>query len=101
MKKVALLTLVFVGISFSGISQEKKEVKPERIKLYPSQHQSTIETPEQEITRLEQHLAALDEKEAWIKSNPEELKTATENDWFDQTEKTRKEIRTRLIELKK
>lgn len=101
MKKVALLIFVLAGISFNGVAQEQKENTPERIKLYPVTKTQRAETPEQEIARLENHLVALDEKESWIRSNPEELQKANENGWFEDANQSRKEIKARLIELKK
>lgn len=101
MKKVALLAMILAGMSVSAFSQEKNS-KPERMKLYPVQQETkTFASVEEEIAYCEQHLAALDAKEEWIRQNPEELKIATENGWFVKTEETRKELKARLIELKK
>lgn len=44
-------------------------------------------------------LNALDKKEAWIRSNPDELKKAQETGWFKNAEKTRAEVRKRIKEL--
>lgn len=101
MKKVAILALIFGGFVFNGYSQENNK-KPERIKLYPSTHTSETKlTPEQEIQECEQHLEALDAKEAWIKENPEELKIANENGWFANADQTRVQLKARIKELKK
>lgn len=95
------MALIFGGFVFNGYSQENNK-KPERIKLYPSTHANETKlTPEQEILECEQHLEALDGKEAWIKENPEELKIANENGWFEKADKTRVELKARIKELKK
>lgn len=57
------------------------------------------EAEKQELQSKKDLLAALDSKEAWIRSNPEELKIANENGWFTNAEKTRVEIRKRIKEL--
>ena len=95
------MALIFGGFVFNGYSQENNK-KPERIKLYPSSHANEEKlTPEQEIQECEQHLEALDAKEAWIKENPEELTKANESGWFTNAEKTRVELKARIKELKK
>ncbi|UKN02504.1 hypothetical protein K6119_03085 [Paracrocinitomix mangrovi] len=101
MKKLFLSVFVVLGASLGAVAQETPN-KPERIKLYPSSHSTNNElTPQEEIIKCEQHLEALDQKEAAIKSNPEELKIAQENGWFENAEKTRKELKARIEELKK
>ena len=101
MKKIAIVTFVFLGLSFTGFSQEQKETQPERIKLVPVEKETNIESPADEIERLQAHLEALDAKESWIRSNPDEMEKANESGWFEQAAKTRREINIRLTELNK
>jgi len=95
MKKI-LLSIVLIGSVSIGISQEN--LKPN------NQTQTEIngrltEAEKQELQSKRGLLTSLDKKEAWIRSNPEELAIATENGWFTNAEKTRKEIRQRIKEL--
>ena len=102
MKKLTFLVLFVAGAAFTGVSQEKQNT-PERIKLVPSGHQtqSTQLSKEEEIKKCEALLEALDIKEEQIRKNPEEILIASEAGWFENAEKQRKELKARIIELKK
>lgn len=54
------------------------------------------EDDKQKLPAYKSHLKALDTKEAWIRSNPEELKMANENGWFVNADKTRKELLAKI-----
>lgn len=106
------LTLIgFVFFSFVGISQstEPAEKKTERITLIKGGESSSNETsksshkklsPTEELAQCENQLIALDKKEAYIRSNPEEMKIATESNWFVNADHARAILRKRLAELK-
>lgn len=101
MKKGFLFLFVIAGFCLSGFSQENENVKKERIKLYPSSHEtSKTMTIEEEIAQCEAHIEALDQKEEIIRQSPEETKIATETGWFIQAEETRKKLRARIQKLK-
>ncbi|MEO9531643.1 MAG: hypothetical protein ABJG68_12760 [Crocinitomicaceae bacterium] len=102
MKKLTFLVLFVAGAAFTGFSQEKQNT-PERIKLVPSGHQtqSTQLSKEEEIKKCEALLEALDIKEEQIRKNPEEILIASEAGWFENAAKQRKELKARIIELKK
>ena len=51
----------------------------------------------QKLNAYNSLLKALDTKEAWIRSNPEELKSATKNGWFIDANNTRKDVRAKII----
>lgn len=57
------------------------------------------EAEKQELLAKRNLLTSLDKKEAWIRSNPEEMKIAQENGWFEKAAKTRAEVRKRIKEL--
>lgn len=63
---------------------------------------AVTEDDKQKLISYKSLLEALDTKEAWIRSNPEELKIANEQGWFTKTEATRKDIleKIALIENK-
>lgn len=54
------------------------------------------EDDKQKLIAHKSLLAALDTKEAWIRSNPEELKMANENGWFINANNTRKEVLAKI-----
>lgn len=102
MKKIFILATLFVGFSTATTAQVKTEKKPERIRLVKGGESGVKETisPADEIKRCESNLKALDQKEAWLKKNPEELKKATEDGWFTDAKKTRAILNARIKELK-
>ncbi len=104
MKKIIFL-LIIGSVSLNGFNQEG-EKKTERVKLVkggesmPSNVEKTEKTPEQELKNCEIQLAALNKKEAYLRSNPAEMKVAEENGWFKDAAQTRATLETRIKELK-
>jgi len=54
------------------------------------------EDDKQKLVSYKSLLKALDTKESWIRSNPEELKLANKNGWFVNAEKTRKDVLAKI-----
>jgi hypothetical protein len=104
MKKIIFL-LVMGSVSLYGFNQEG-EKKAERVKLVkggesmPSTTEKTVKTPEQELKSCENQLEALNKKEAYLRSNPAEMKVAEENGWFKDADQTRATLEARIKELK-
>jgi len=92
MKKIIILAALFVGVSHYTNAQ---------LKTNPSTATQKVDnrTDEQKIADYKYHIKALDEKEEWIRNNPEELKIAKEQGWFEFAAKTRKELRAQIAEL--
>jgi hypothetical protein len=106
MKKVVLIIMVLIGGTVVGHAQENETNKSERIKLYPieganSKTETGTLSPEEEIKQCQDHIEALNIKEASIRSNPEETKKATENGWFVNANATREQLNARIKELRK
>jgi hypothetical protein len=105
MKKVAIIMTILLGTGVSAYSQEKNPKKTEPIKVVKIETNNSRTgdnvSPEQEIININAHLEALDQKEAWIRQNPQETQIATENGWFTQAEETRIQLRARIKELEK
>lgn len=95
MKRLFITTLLlgsFVfGYSQQGVTNQKNKSTEVNGRL--------TDAEKKELQAKKSHLAALDKKEAWIRSNPEELKLAQEQGWFKNAEKTRVELRKRIKEL--
>ncbi len=110
MKKIITIGIFAFGFSVAVNAQENKEKQPERIKLVKventSQNSTNQEptqkfaTPEEEIAWCENQIKALDQKEEWIKNNPEETKIAEENGWFTEAEAQRVSLKARIEKLK-
>jgi hypothetical protein len=104
MKKIVFL-LVMGSVSLYGFNQEG-EKKAERVKLVkggesmPSATEKSVKTPEQELKSCENQLEALNKKEAYLLSNPAEMKVAEENGWFKDATQTRAALEARIKELK-
>jgi len=104
MKKVIVSLSLILGAGLIGYAQETTATTS-KMRLY--RMESTTTTPvvtselskEEEIQNCKNHLDALDKKEAWIRSNPEEMKIATENGWFEDAAATRSKLLTRIKEL--
>jgi len=92
MKKVLIIAVLLIGVSQSVNAQ---------LKTNPTEKTEKVDnrTDEQKITDYKYHIKALDEKEDWIRSNPDELKIAKEQGWFEFAAKTRKELRAQIAEL--
>ncbi|MBK9192193.1 MAG: hypothetical protein IPM77_12155 [Crocinitomicaceae bacterium] len=100
MKQVILTTSLFLAMGAAGFAQEKKV---STMKIYrvesKTPEQKTELTKEEELKKCYDLLEALDVKEAWIRSNPEELKVAEESGWFEDAAKTRADVNARIKEL--
>lgn len=98
MKKLTLVgALIFTAAISSNAQENKNQNQPMKI---ISVEKEQI-TPEQEIKNCQSQIDALDKKEAWIRSNPEELAIAQDTNWFENADKTRADLRKRIAELKK
>jgi hypothetical protein len=104
--KKVIISLSLVLAAGYGFAQENG--KPvSTLKMYriepatatTTKASGTTMTVEEEIQACKDHIAALDTKEAWIRSNPEELKMATENGWFEEAAATRAKLEARIKEL--
>jgi hypothetical protein len=100
MKQIILTTSLFLVMGTAGFAQEQKvsTMKIYRVEA-KTPEQKTELTKEEELKKCYDLLEALDVKEAWIRSNPEELKIATESGWFEDAEKTRAELHAKIKEL--
>ncbi len=96
MKKVIIIAAFIVGVSYTAGAQENTN---------PTTTVEKVDnrTDEQKLSAYRSHLEALDTKEEWIRSNPEETQIANEQGWFVKAAKTRKELKASIaaIENKK
>jgi hypothetical protein len=104
MMKKSIFTLTFLTVvGISGFAQPTETtVSPMRIyrmEKTTAPVEKTELTKEQEIKQCKDHLDALDTKEAWLRSNPEELKKAEEAGWFEDAKATREKLLARIKEL--
>lgn len=100
MKQLFLCISFLVGAGMSSFAQQNgNQVSPMKIYKMPESEQKPELTKEQEIENCKNLLEALDIKEAWIRSNPEELQKAIDSGWFENAEKTRAELKARIEEL--
>ena len=108
MKRIFAIAILFIGSACFAQTESGKKV--ERMKVYKWENNRTTTgektkkeemTKEEEIAYCEDIIKSLDEKEAAIRSNPEELVKATEEGWFEEADKTRAEMQARIEELKK
>ena len=109
MKKLLIFLIAVTGLT-TGYTQETKtsEKKPERMKIVNGGEQENVEssdpvkkqTPEEELKSCEAQLEAINKKEAYLKENPEALKVAKENGWFEDAQKTKTILIKRINELK-
>ena len=110
MKKI-IISVFAIGFCFVSFSQEAEKVdkKPERVTIVkggesvsnPSSSATKKEiTPAKELANAENLLNAINKKEVYIRNNPEELKLANENGWFEKTAVTKAKLQKRIKELK-
>lgn len=92
MKKVIILAALFIGVSYTAEAQLKTSTATKVEK-------TDTRTNQEKIDGYKYHIKALDQKEAWIRSNPEELKIANEQGWFDMANKTRAELKAQIAQL--
>jgi len=103
MKQIFLTVSFLLVVGATSFSQQSS-TKVSSMKVYkmestPSTAQKVEMTKEEEIAYCKGVIEALDQKEAWIRSNPEELKLATENGWFVNADATRASLLARIKEL--
>ncbi|HIP36436.1 MAG TPA: hypothetical protein EYG85_06245 [Crocinitomix sp.] len=92
MKKVFIIATLMLGLSYTSNAQQKSTA--------PAQtQQSDHRTDAEKLESYKAHLKALDEKEAWIRSIPSEVKIAQEQGWFEKAATTRKELKAKIAEL--
>lgn len=105
MKKLITSLTLFLSFGFLGYAQETTNPETSNLKMYKREKpvEKNTENPkltkEEEIANCKNLLTALDEKEAWLKSNPEELAKATEAGWFEEATITRATLTARIKEL--
>jgi hypothetical protein len=93
MKKVILLLAFIAGVAYTADAQLKKTSTPvEKV---------DNRSDEDQIRIYKSHLRALDKKEEYLKSNPDELKIANEEGWFLKAAETRKDLLTKIAKLEK
>jgi len=86
MNKVIILAAFIFGMSHTSEAQL-------RTKSNTATTTKVISEDDKQILINHKYLLdALDSKEAWIRSNPEQLKQANENGWFINANNTRKEV---------
>lgn len=100
MKRFILSASFFLGLGMIGFAQQT-ENKVSTLQIYKMEtsESDTELAKQQEIEQCKSLLEALAAKEAWIRSNPEELKTATEAGWFEDAAATRAKLEARIKEL--
>jgi len=104
MRKLFFTITLIVSGSILSFCQEQNNQQQSPLKIYKmetgnSNGTKTELTKEQEIQACKDQLEALDTKEAYIRSNPEELKIAQENGWFEKADETRAKLNARIKEL--
>ena len=92
MKKVFILVALVLSISYSANAQQKNTAPAKT-------QQVDNRTDAEKLKAYKDHLKALDTKEEWIRSRPEEVKIANEQGWFEKAAKTRKELKAKIAEL--
>lgn len=93
MKKVIFIAALVFGMSSFSIAQEKMNNTTSKTVKVDNR------TDAEKITSYKYHLKSLDQKEEWIRSNPEEYKIALEEGWFENAAKTRKELKVQIAEI--
>jgi len=102
--KQIILTVSFLLVVGAVSYGQQTATQVSTMKVYkmestPSTEQKVEMTKEEEIAYCKGMIEALDQKEAWIRSNPEELKLATENGWFVNANATRTQMLARIKQL--
>lgn len=92
MKKVIIIAAFIVGVSHTAEAQQHTN---------PTTTVEKVDnrTDEEKLLAYRSHLDALDTKEEWIRSNPEETKIANEQGWFVKAAQTRKELKAKIAEI--
>lgn len=95
MKKLFIAALLLASMGFTYAQNEVNNQNQKSTEI----NERLSEAEKVEYKKLKMKLEALDRKEEWIRSNPEEMKIAEETNWFINANNTRKEIRKRIKEL--
>ena len=92
MKKIIFIAAFIVGVSYTAEAQPQKN---------PTTTVEKVDnrSDEEKLLAYKSHLDALDTKEEWIRSNPEETKIANEQGWFVKAAQTRKELKAQIAEI--
>jgi len=89
MNKAIILAAFIFGMAHTSEAQLRTNSNTSTSKVVSQDDQKKLQA-------YKSHLQALDTKEAWIRSNPEELALANRNGWFIDADKTRKEIKNAI-----
>jgi len=92
MKKVLILVALVLSVSYNANAQQR-QTSPVKTQQVDNR------TDAEKLAGYKDLLKALDTKEAWIRSNPEEVKIANEQGWFENAAKTRKELKAKIAEI--
>lgn len=100
MKQLIFTVSLFLATGLAGFAQEQKvsTMKIYRMETKTAEQKAEV-SKEEELKKCYSLLEALDAKEAFIRSNPDELKAANESGWFTTAEATRAELRAKIKEL--
>lgn len=105
MKKV--IFILCATLMTGSLFGQEGHPRPERIKIVKGGESIPVKSsakpklsPAQELESCETQLEALNNKEAYLRSNPAELKLAEENGWFTDAAITRAQLERRIDELK-
>lgn len=92
MKKIFILVALVLSVSYTANAQQKQTtpVKNEQV---------DNRTDAEKLAAYKDLLKALNTKEEWIRSKPEEVKIANEQGWFVKAAKTRKELKAKIAEI--
>ncbi len=92
MKKVFILVALVLSISYSANAQQKNTAPAKT-------QQVDNRTDAEKLKAYKYQLKAFDDKEARIRSNPEEMKIAKEQGWFEAVNKKRAELKAKIAEI--
>jgi len=92
MKKVLILVALVLSVSYNANAQQR-QTSPIKTQQVDNR------TDAEKLAGYKYQLKAYDDKEAWIRSNPEEMKIAEEQGWFEAVEKMRKELKAKIAEI--
>jgi uncharacterized protein YcfL len=92
MKKLFILVVLIMCASFSSNAQQKTTTTQKTVQV-------DTKTDAEKLAAYKAHLKALDTKEEWIRSNPEEIRIANEQGWFEKAAATRKDLKAKIAEI--
>jgi hypothetical protein len=88
MNKAIILAAFIFGMSYTVDAQLRTNSNPTT--------KVVNQDDKQKLIAYQSLLEALDTKEAWIRSNPEELSMANKNGWFINANNTRKDVLAKI-----